>query len=135
MTNVQPERLERSDSLWVAVAAPIIWSAHFTLVYVTVAFACGRFGSRGAALLLVAYTAAAVAGIGYFFAHGWHRYVSLGGGRRVAPDASRLMRAYDADSADDRQRFMAFTTMLLAGLSLIGTAYATLALMLVEGCI
>jgi len=43
-------------------------------------------------------------------------------------------RSHDGDSAEDRRRFLGYMTVLLAGLSIIATAYSTVALLIVEGC-
>lgn len=112
------------ESLWVPVVAPVIWSTHFTVCYIWIAMACGRFGSvdrarNGVAIL----TALAAAAIAVCFFHGLRRH-----GYRL-PD-----RTNDDGTPEDRSRFMAFTTMLLAALSLVATLYAGVAVMAVGGC-
>jgi hypothetical protein len=113
------------ESLWVPIVAPVTWSTHFTVCYIWVAMACGRFGSFDRARTGVAIaTAAAVAVIVGCLIYGLYRH-----GYRL-PD-----RPNDDGTPEDRTRFMAFTTMLLAALSLVGTLYVGIAAMAVGGCL
>ncbi len=112
------------ESLWVPIVAPVVWSTHFTVCYIWVAMACGRFGGfdrarTGAAIL----TAVAAAVIAACFVYGLSRH-----GYRL-PD-----RPNDDGTPEDRTRFLAFTTMLLAALSLVGTLYVGIAAIAVGGC-
>ena len=118
---------ESRERLWVPVAAPVIWSMHFTLCYVTAAIWCGRFASASSPgdlrMIVGVYTAVAMAGIVGFFIHGLRRH------RYQLPS-----RPNDDDTPEDRRHFLAFTTMLLAGLSLVATGFSAFAAMLVDGC-
>jgi hypothetical protein len=122
-----PDLSERHERLWVPVAAPAIWAIHFTLCYVTAALWCGRFAGAAAPgalrTIVGVYTAVAVAGMVAFFILGLRRH------RGQWPT-----RPHDDDTPEDRRHFMAFTTMLLAGLSVLATAYVALAMLLVDGC-
>lgn len=114
----------RRESLWIPLAAPIIWSTHFTICYIWVAMACGRFGSfdrahTGVTILTVVASAA----IAVCFFHGLRRH-----GYRL-PD-----RPNDDGTPEDRSRFMALTTMLLAALSLLATLSVGVAVSAVGGC-
>ena len=112
------------ESLWVPIVAPVTWSAHFTVCYIWVAMACGRFGNVDRARAGVAIvTAVAAVAIAACFAYGLYRH-----GVRL-PD-----RPNDDGTPEDRTRFMALTTMLLAALSLVGTLYVGIAAMAVGGC-
>jgi len=118
---------ERTERLWVPVAAPVIWGVHFTICYITVALLCGRFSSVGDAgtlrLTIAIYTAIAIVAMVFLFVRGWRRH------RSEWPD-----RPHDEDTPEDRRHFLAFTTMLLAGLSIIGTAFVALAVVIVDRC-
>lgn len=118
---------ERREKLWMPVVAPIVWSSHFTVCYIVAALGCGRFGPTSgggdAATLIAGLTAIAVAVIAACFVHGWRRHASRW------PAASN-----DDDSPEDRHRFVAFTTMLLAGLSLLATLFVGVAALLVGPC-
>jgi hypothetical protein len=117
---------ERTEHLWIPIVAPSIWAVHFTLCYGTAVAACGRFGAdRSLPLmgLLAVYTIAAMAAIAALFVHGWRRH------RYQLPQ-----KTHDDDTPEDRRHFMAWTTMLLAGLSLVATGFVAIAAVLVGGC-
>jgi hypothetical protein len=116
----------RPDPIWLPVVAPVIWATHFTACYAVLALACGRFGDRTVApttTAIAALTAIALVAIAALFVHGWRRH------GYDLPD-----RPNDDASPEDRTRFMAFTTMLLAGLSWIATLYVGLAAWASGGC-
>jgi len=113
------------DRLWIPLVAPIVWSTHFTICYIWVAMACGRFGSFDRARTGVTIaTVVAAAAIAACFVYGLNRH-----GYRL-PDLSN-----DDGTPEDRRRFMALTTMLLALLSLVGTLYVGIAVSAVGGCL
>jgi hypothetical protein len=116
------------QSLWTPIVAPIVWAAHFTVCYAWLALACGRFANiagfdsaRTGVAVLTVIASVVIAGC---FAFGFHRH-----GRRF-PDQPN-----DDGTPEDRTRFMAFTTMLLAGLSLVATLYVGLAALAVGRCL
>ena len=123
-----PAKPEKDDSLWLLTAAPLIWSAHFLLSYVTVAIWCekvaGRDGSLfGARLAIAAYTAVALVGIGVT---GWLGYRSH---RYRGGDAP-----HDADTPEDRHRFLGLATLLLSGLSAVATVFEALPAVFIRSC-
>ena len=115
------------DPLWMPIVSPVIWAAHFMICYVWVALACGRPTLRGsiadADTGVAVVTAVASAAIGLCWFYGFHRHA------RRLPDEPN-----DDATPGDRTRFMAFTTMLLAGLSLIGTLFVGGAALAMGGC-
>lgn len=119
------ERATKRLSLLTPIVAPVVWAAHFMACYIWAALACGRFGgfdrARTGIAILTAIATMAIAGC---LAFGFHRH-----GRRF-PD-----RPNDDGTPEDRTRFMAFTTMLLAALSLVGTLYVGLTALAAGGCL
>lgn len=122
-------RTEAEESLLTLVAPPLLWAAHFLLSYGTAALHCAKLaevgGSLGAARwVIVAYTVVALALVGWL---GWRGYER----RRSAAGSA-------ADSAPGgalaRQRFLGFTTALLAGLSALAIVYGALVLAFVRSC-
>lgn len=110
------------------VAGPVLWAAHFLASYVTVAIWCAKVAARGeplgaARIAVGVYTALALLGIAVVGAWGWrdHR-------------AGRGMPPHDADTPEDRSRFLGFATLLLAGLSAVAVAWEALAAVFVETC-
>ncbi|HEX6217044.1 MAG TPA: hypothetical protein VFZ38_19560 [Vicinamibacterales bacterium] len=115
------------QALWAPVIAPVIWAVHFMTCYTWAALACGRLASdqsfdRAQTGIGIA-TAVAVFAIALCFRSGLHHL-----GHRL-PDQPN-----DDGTPEDRTRFMAFTTMLLAGLSLIATLFVGAAAIAVGAC-
>lgn len=122
-----PDLSERSERLWVPVVAPMIWAIHFMACYITAALWCGRFAPAspvgGFRLMIGAYSVVAMAGIAACFVHGLRRH------RFQLPS-----RPHDDDTPEDRRHFVAFTTTLLAGLSLVATVFVAFAGLAIDGC-
>ncbi len=119
---------ERRESLWVLVASPMIWAAHFLVCYCTAAVACAKIippnGSLWKVRVAIAiYTGIALLGVA---AVGWHGLARHRFGGSSLP--------HDDDSPEDRHRFLGFATMLLSGLSAVAIAYAALAALFIESC-
>jgi hypothetical protein len=119
---------EKHESLWMLAASPTIWAAHFMLSYMTGAVWCGMvagpFGSLLPARVAIAvYTVVALAGIALFGVVGYRRHRL----RREEPP-------HDADTPEDRHRFIGFATFLLSGMSAVAVVYAALAAVFIEGC-
>jgi hypothetical protein len=104
------------QSLWAPIIAPVIWAIHFMTCYTWAALACGRLATdhsfAHAETGIGIATAAAAIAIAFCFRSGFHHL-----GHRL-PDQPN-----DDGTPEDRTRFMAFTTVLLAGLSLIATLF------------
>lgn len=116
---------ERRERLWTPVIAPAIWALHFTACYVTAALWCGRFAGAALDLYTVVglYTLVAAVPIVALFVLGFRRH-----------QYQWPSRPHDDDTPEDRRHFMAFTTMLLAGLSLLAMLYGGFAVALLDGC-
>lgn len=116
------ERL--NDSLWWLAAGPAIWFAHFLLSYVIAAVLCAKSGApipvvRGAIAIATALALSAIVAIGW---RGWRRHC-LGG-----------TRSHTEDTAEDRHRFLGYTTLLLCGLSLVAVIYVALVPVFIGDC-
>jgi hypothetical protein len=119
-------RPDAPDRLWVPVVAPLIWSTHFTISYIWAAMACGRFAAQAAGSLepaLIVMTVLALVAIGILFLRAFRQL------NYQLPD-----RPNDDGTAEDRNRFMSYTTMLLAGMSWIGTLFVGVSATAVGGC-
>jgi len=125
-----PTLPERPLFLVVLATGPALFMAHFLIVYLLVSIWCSpRFAAREAAsltlvnVLIGVLTAAALLGIGLV---GWSGYRRHGYGSDTAP--------HDEDTKEDRHRFLGFATMLLAGLSAIGTVYVAISAFYFSTC-
>lgn len=113
MNRKQPSR----DSLWMLTVAPTIWAIHFLCCYVTAAVWCAKYAgedrSLGSARTAIAvYTAVALTGIAIVAWIGYRRHEF---GAATPP--------HDADTIEDRHRFLGFATLLLSVLSAVATLF------------
>lgn len=119
---------EDAESLWRLIVAPTVWAAHFLACYVTAAVWCAKFAPRFGSLeparwLIAGYTVVALLLIAV---NGW------GGVRRHRLGRETL--PHDADTPEDRHRFLGFATALLAGLSAIAVIFAAVVVLYFEDC-
>lgn len=119
---------ESRQRLWIVPASPVIWATHFMLCYITAALWCGKLagplGPLGSARIAIGvYTAVALGAIAIV---GWTGYRAHTVGSADLP--------HDADSPEDRHRFLGFATVLLSGLSAVATIYSALAAVFLETC-
>jgi hypothetical protein len=120
---------DRDTSLWWLAAPPAIWALHFLLSYATAAVWCAKHAGPGGAaggaqLAIGAYTLVALAGVTLVGVRGLrhHRH-----GDSPPP--------HDADTREDRHRFLGYAGALLAGLSTIAILYELAAVLLIESCL
>lgn len=119
---------ENRESLWRLIVSPTVWALHFLASYVTAAIWCAKFAPASGSIaavrwLIAAYTVAALLAIGW---NGWNGY------RRHRLGAAEL--PHDADTPEDRHRFLGFATALLAGLSAIAVIFAAMAVVYFQDC-
>lgn len=119
---------ESEQSLWRLTAGPVIWAAHFLACYLTAAIWCARYAGPDGSLgwvrgAVAGYTAVALAGIGLAALSGWRRHRH---GTASAP--------HDADTPEDRHRFLGLATVLLAGASAMATVFVSLAAVFIRTC-
>jgi hypothetical protein len=119
---------EGNQSLWLVTAAPLVWALHFLASYATAALWCAKVvgpvdGLAGARALIGVYTAIALPGIGLIGRVGYNRH-------RL--DGASL--PHDADTPEDRHRFLGFATMLLSALSAMAVAYTAIAAAVIDRC-
>src|SRR5688572_30633455 len=118
---------EKNQSLWLLTISPAIWAAHLLASYITAAVWCAKAGFAAplgsVRLAIGAYTIAALIGIAVTGIAGYRRHTHPGGG---VP--------HDADTAEDRHRFLGFSTLLLSGLSAVAVVYAALVLFYFRSC-
>lgn len=119
---------EQHQSLWLLTASPSIWAAHFVLCYASAAIWCEKFAGLGGSLTavrlaIVVYSAIALTGIGIV---GW-----IGCGRHRFGDAEL---PHNADTPEDRHRFLGFATFLLSALSGVAVLFVSLVALFFGEC-
>ncbi len=119
---------EQHESLWMTVASPLIWSVHFLLSYCTAAIWCAKLAGpdgsiAGASVAIAVYTLLALVAVGFIGFRGYQRHRLKGGSE-----------PHDADTPEDRYRFLGFATLLLSWLSAVAIVYSALAAAIVGSC-
>jgi hypothetical protein len=119
---------EKDDSLWRLAAAPALWALHFLLCYGTAAIWCAKYALPDQPLTpvriaIASFSALALAGLTLLFVSGYRRHRLPGG---ALP--------HDADSPEDRHRFLGFAAMLIATLSAIAVVYEALSVVFIRSC-
>ena len=116
------------DNLWTLITAPTIWALHFLLSYVVAAVQCAPnneiFRPIGETRLMVGIiTAVALALIGLVLWRSFSEWRAHGGGYR-----------HNKDTDLDRERFLEFSTVLLAVLSFVGVLFVGLPALTILDC-
>lgn len=115
------------DTLWTLIAAPAVWAVHFLLSYVLAAYACApnddvfrTFG--GLRLFIAGLTVTALVLITLAFLRAWSDW------RREGEIE------HGEATAEDRERFLEFSTMLLAALSFVGVLLDAAPVLFIADC-
>lgn len=111
------------DTLWTLIAPPAMWAIHFLICYVVAAVECSPNTSVFASiattrLVIAAVTAGTLLLIGLVFFRAYREWSEHGGGT--------LEPAHAEDSDVGRERFLEFSTVLLAGLSFVSVVFTAL---------
>jgi hypothetical protein len=118
---------EQQHDILIITASPLVWAAHFLLCYVTAAVWCAKHGALdpipAVRAAVAVYTALALGAIAIV---GWVGFRAHRFGTDEPP--------HDADTPEDRHRFMGFATLLLSGLSALAVVYAALVAVFIETC-
>ena len=124
-----PKRLLEEGSLWVMVAAPTVWAAHFLLSYWVAAVWCAKVtegdGPLGVVRLTVAgLTAGALALIALLAWYAVRRYEG----------ELFINKAITEDTERGRTRFLGHATLLLCCLSAVAVVFDALPAVVFETC-
>ncbi|MFD2238229.1 hypothetical protein [Aureimonas populi] len=121
-------RGQTQDTLWTLILTPSVWAGHFLFAYVAAAYACAPntsifqtiAGVRIAIALATVLSLAIVGWAGWRAAREWR----INGG--AFP--------HDGDSAGVRERFMEFSSLLLAALSFIAILFTAMPALMIMDC-
>ena len=119
---------ESRQRLWIVPAPLVIWGIHFLACYATAAIWCGRIAGRlgalsTARLAILIYTMVALAAI---VGIAW-----LGYRAHALPPGEP---PHDADSPEDRHRFLGLAALLISGLSAVAVVYSAMAAAFIRTC-
>ena len=123
----KPDRQTR-DTLWTLITTPTVWALHFLLCYVFAAFECAPNEAIFEPIAVSRYaiaglTALALAVIGYV---GLRSFKEWRFNQGSFPHAD--------DTPEDRERFLEFSSLLLAALSFIAVLFVALPALLLTDC-
>ena len=115
------------STLWALILPPTIWAGHFLFCYIYAAIYCAKAGAlaplgsvRTAIALATAGALAAVAAAGYV---AWAK-------SRIPGDPP----PHDESTDEDRVRFLAVATLLLAALSFVAIVFTAVPALIFEDC-
>jgi len=112
-------------TLWTLIVPPVLWAGHFLFSYLWAAISCAKVGAFATfPTLFVVGTLLALALIAL---SGWIAWRQGG-----APGSSS---PHEAGTDIDRLRFLAKSTLLLAGLSFVGVLFTALPVIFLRDCL
>lgn len=116
------------DTLWTLIAAPTIWGFHFLFSYFFVAYQCAPnadpFREISVARVAIGVVTLVCLGlIALILRRSWREWRTQGGGFRNAQD-----------TPEARERFLEFSTLLLALLSFVAVVFETLPVLMIGDC-
>jgi hypothetical protein len=111
-------------TLWTLIVPPATWAAHFLFSYIWAAVRCAKWGSFATQPAL--FWGGTVVAVVVILASGWIAWVQS----RTPGDHP----PHEEGTETDRLRFLAYSTLLLAGLSLIGVLFTALPVFFIRDC-
>jgi hypothetical protein len=121
--------VRHSPGVWGLTVSPTVWALHFLACYVGGAVFCAKVAGGDLAMpqlqrFVCAATLLALAGIAVI---GWRAYHRWGFTEGAQPP-------HDADTPEDRERFLGLSILLLSGLSFVATVYTALVAVFAASC-
>ncbi|MBB6182160.1 hypothetical protein [Pseudorhizobium flavum] len=116
------------DNLWTLIAAPTIWAFHFLFCYFLAAYQCAPNADpfkeiTGTRMSIGVVTVVCLVLIGLIVRRSWREWRVDGGGFRN-----------NQDTPEARERFLEFSTLLLAALSFAAVIFETMPVLLIGDC-
>ncbi|RFC62580.1 hypothetical protein DYI37_15120 [Fulvimarina endophytica] len=119
---------QTADNLWTLIAPPTIWAFHFVICYVVAAVRCAPNTGPFEAILatrwfILAFTLVCLLAIALIFRRSVVEWRGHGSGT-----------VNDEDNPTARERFLEFSTILLAGLSFLAVVFTALPAAFITDC-
>ncbi|SEJ88232.1 hypothetical protein SAMN05428950_104127 [Sphingomonas sp. OV641] len=111
-------------TLWTLIVPPTTWAAHFLFSYLWAALSCAKRGYFAEAPVL--FWAGTILALLVILAAGW---IALVQSRTPGDDPP-----HEQGTETDRLRFLAYSTLLLAGLSFVGVIFTAAPVVFIEDC-
>ncbi len=111
-------------TLWTLIVPPSVWAVHFLFCYLWVAVACAKLGSF--ARFPVAFVIGTIVALAIIAGSGTIAWVQS----RIPGDNP----PHEQGTEVDRLRFLAASTVLLAGLSFVAVLFTAVPALMLEDC-
>ena len=122
-----PSGAKPQHTLWHLVAGPTIWALFFLASYTAAAVQCAKAPAADLGTLRAILIGFALVALGSIAVSAAHAYRAWTAGPHSGPP-------HEQDTAESRQQFVAFSTMLLSGLSFVATIYVALPALIFTTC-
>lgn len=111
-------------TLWTLIVPPTVWAGHFLFSYLWAAISCAKVGAF--ATFPILFVVGTLVALVLIAVSGWiaWRQSRLPGGSAPHEDSTDI----------DRLRFLAKSTLLLAGLSFVGVLFTALPVIFLRDC-
>jgi len=111
-------------TLWTLIVPPSVWAVHFLFCYLWVAISCAKLGAFPR--FTAAFVAGTVVALAIIVASGWIAWLQTHTPGDPAP--------HDQGTDIDRLRFIAMSTLLLAGLSFVAVVFTAAPALMLTDC-
>jgi drug/metabolite transporter (DMT)-like permease len=133
MNSNTEERSERpageGASLWQLITGPTIWAVQFVVCYPLAAVFCAKLGRTASLVpvrwLVLGISITALVGLLLLFISAW---------RVRQPSVTEEDLTFEANSPEERHRFLTHVTLTLTTLSIVGVIYTTIPVFVVDTC-
>jgi hypothetical protein len=119
---------ETRDTLWTLIATPTIWALHFLFCYCLAAIDCATneriFDSIGGTRVVIAVVT--LASLALIALIGFRAFREWRGNEGKFP--------HSEDTAEDRERFLEFSSLLLAALSFVAVFFVAMPALVFVDC-
>lgn len=117
--------MTKKHSLWLLALSPVVWSLHFTAVYITAAIWCAKFPGtdlQKVRYLTAIYTLIAMVIVGQGIIVGYRKHT----GSSAHP--------HHKGTLEGRERFLGLTRFLISSLSFLAIVYNAYAVYVFRSC-
>ena len=118
----------REPDLWFLVGSPTVWALHFLACYVLAAIHCEKAGGAFANLapIRIWIVGLTIVALIFVFIAGLQAWRHWGFGANQPP--------HDADSPEDRRRFIGYAALLISALSFVAIVFTALPVFFITDC-
>lgn len=112
-------------TLWTLIVPPATWAGHFLFSYIWAAISCAKVGTF--ATFPTLFVVGTIVALALILLSGWIAWQQAGIPGQSAP--------HEDGTEVDRLRFLAKSTLLLAGLSFVGVLFTAMPVVFLRDCL